>query len=156
MDSTKSEQKPQISQTFEIDSLEEIQFGDSEEIVIDSTEIPDIDLNEMLVLYGVLKEEDTPSQIIIFAKKEGANRSFGVLADMGGKDTAGLYITSENTLNTNGLSLFSITHRCPRRSVTNKYDHTETESGSVVKNPQHGRMFCQLFDILMSYNELGH
>lgn len=158
MDSTKPELGTSESPNFSIDFLKEIKFKNPrkkrERIIVDSKKIPKVDLKNKLVSSGILEEEDSPLQIILFAKKEGRKRSFGILANMGAKDLAGLYVTSENYEDINGEPIFSVTVKCPRRDENNKYDHTETNSGPVVEDPVGSKLLNEVFGAFMaSYTE---
>ncbi len=154
MDSTKPEFETSEPQNFSIDFLKEIKFKKPrkklERIIVDSKKIPKVDLKSKLVSSGILEEGDSPLQIILFAKREGLRRSFGILANMGAKDVAGLYVTSENYDDINGDPIFSVTVKCPRRDENDKYDHTETNSGPVIEDPVSSKLLNEVFGAFMA------
>lgn len=131
---------------FNINELYEIPISSDEGCIsVDSTDIPDIDLLGTMRMYGILAQEDVPNSITIYAKMEDTERHFGILAVMGNGDRAGLCVASDPE-----FSIFQITEIRPRRSNTEKYNHTEIVSGLKVTDPRHGKLLSHIFDVFQA------
>ena len=142
-----------VVETFDVNTLDRIDFSKGKKIVIDSEVLTQINPQEILNQNGILLPSDAPKKIVIFAKRTEQDTGIGIMADMGmledarELDIAGLFITKPNHIEEGLPSLYTITRIEPFRGGNHKYNHSEMQCGDLVEDPNLSNVFRKVVSV---------